>query len=105
MAADYTFGDLFLLPPNLLSRDHLFLRPDVWHKILKDDEKLRPVYKKTAKIKFHLCNQYERTVILYPMPYLKENSFHLIEESTCTFYELKIPKCKQTLNICKTVFY
>jgi hypothetical protein len=28
-----------------------------------------------------------------------EKSFHLKEESMCTFYELKSPKCKQPLNI------
>jgi hypothetical protein len=34
---------------------------------------------------------------LYPIQPIK--SFHLIVESMCTFYELKMPKLKQPLNI------
>jgi hypothetical protein len=34
-----------------------------------------------------------------PCNICQEKSFHLIEESVCTFSDLRSPKCKQPLNI------
>jgi hypothetical protein len=42
--------------------------------------------------------------IWYPIQPIEKKSFNLLQESMCTLYDLKSPKCKKPINIIKKVF-
>ncbi len=46
----------------------------------------------------HVWNKFKKNDFNTPFDIFKAKRFHLIEESMCTFYELKSPKRKQPHN-------
>ncbi len=59
-----------------------------------------------TEVKCTFSNLVKKTDVLMPhLTYSKKKSFYIIEESMCTSYELKSPKCKQPLNILQNGFF